>query len=120
MIVCPYDTMNFHWEATMLCSACSRSFDGVAKFCSGCGQPLTSAMRVSEPLLRSRYGRMIAGVCAGFAHNYGFDVTLVRLAVCLGAFFSAGTFLLAYLIAWIIMPEAPYALPSQTTGIPAQ
>ena len=61
-------------------------------------------MRLSE-------GRMLAGVCAGFAHAYRLDVTITRLVVALLAFFSGGTVVVAYLIAWIIMPQAPFAVP---------
>jgi phage shock protein C len=54
---------------------------------------------------------MIAGVCAGFALHYGWDITVVRIVTAVIAFFSAGTGILAYLAAWVIIPEAPYALP---------
>ena len=103
----------------MLCSTCNKSFDGVARFCTGCGQPLQTPMSVRGTLTRARYGRMIAGVCAGFAQAYGLDVTLVRLLVCVATFCGAGVLVLAYIAAWIIMPNAPYALPmqpSQPTG----
>ena len=103
----------------MLCSSCSRSFDGVTKFCAGCGQPLNQPVQVQERLHRARYGRMIAGVCAGFAQSYGADVTVVRLLVCVVGLFSAATVVLAYLIAWIVMPTAPYALPVQAAGVTA-
>ena len=103
----------------MLCSSCSRSLDGVAKFCSGCGQPLVQPARVQGTLTRVRYGRVIAGVCAGFAQAYGMDVTLVRLLFCAAALCGAGTLVVAYIIAWIIMPNAPYALPPQVTGVTA-
>ena len=33
----------------------------------------------SKVLMRSRDGRMLAGVCAGIADYFGLDVTLVRL-----------------------------------------
>jgi phage shock protein PspC (stress-responsive transcriptional regulator) len=49
-------------------------------------------------------GKKIAGVCAGLAQYFDVDVTLVRLLVVLGVFFSCGLVLLAYIIAWIIMP----------------
>lgn len=62
---------------------------------------------------------MIAGVCAGFALHYGWDVSLVRLVLLIALLFGAGTPLLAYLIAWIVMPKAHYILPQQT-GIASQ
>ena len=47
---------------------------------------------------------MIAGVCAGIANYFNIDPTLVRLAWVLFVF-GYGTGILAYLIAWIIIPR---------------
>jgi len=61
-------------------------------------------MTEGKKLLRPQDGRMIAGVCAGFARHFGLDATLVRilwvLITCLG-----GAGIIAYLICWIIIPE---------------
>jgi phage shock protein PspC (stress-responsive transcriptional regulator) len=57
---------------------------------------------------------MIAGVCAGFALRYGWDVALVRLVLVLALVCGVGTPFLAYLIAWIVMPNGQWALPAQT------
>lgn len=47
--------------------------------------------------------RVIAGVCAGLAESFGFDVKLTRIAavacVVIGGFGG-----LAYLLLWILMP----------------
>jgi phage shock protein PspC (stress-responsive transcriptional regulator) len=56
---------------------------------------------------------MIAGVCSGFALQYGWDVSAVRIVTVLIALFTSGIGFLAYLAAWIIIPEAQYALPPQ-------
>jgi phage shock protein PspC (stress-responsive transcriptional regulator) len=56
-------------------------------------------------LVRRRDDRMVAGVCSGVADYLGVDVTIVRLVTLLGAVFSGGTFLLAYLVAWVLLPE---------------
>jgi len=56
---------------------------------------------------------MIAGVCAAFALQYGWDVTLVRVLTAVAAVFTSGGVGLAYLVAWVLIPEAPYALPPQ-------
>ena len=61
-------------------------------------------------LLRPRYGRKIAGVCAAFARAYGWDLTAVRLATVLLAFFVGGGFI-AYVICWIVIPEEQLMLP---------
>lgn len=57
-------------------------------------------------LYRSRYEKKIGGVCAGLADFFQIDVTVVRLIWVLLAVF-AGTGILAYIIAWIIIPEEP-------------
>jgi len=72
----------------------------------------TSPLRTQ--LVRPRYGRVIAGVCAGFAQAYGWDPVIVRLVLVVIAFCGAGTPILAYIIAWIVMPNAPYELPPRT------
>lgn len=60
-----------------------------------------------NPLRRSRESRMIAGVCGGIAEWLGWDVTLVRVLYVVISIFSAGfPGLLAYIILWVVMPEA--------------
>ena len=49
---------------------------------------------------------MICGVCGGVAEYFGIDPTLVRLAFVLFVF-AGGSGFLAYLIAAIIIPDAP-------------
>lgn len=61
-------------------------------------------------LLRPSYDRKIAGVCAGFARAYGWDLTLVRLVLVALVLFGGGG-VLAYIICWIVIPEDPVALP---------
>jgi len=92
----------------MMCSTCSKNFNQDAKFCSGCGAPFVEEPFVRRGrLYRSRQGKMIAGVCAGLAEHYGWDVAIVRLVVCLAVLLGCGTVCVAYLIAWIVMPKAP-------------
>lgn len=55
-------------------------------------------------LYRSDKNRMIAGVCAGIGEYFNIDPTLVRLLWAVAIFFG-GVGVLAYLIAWIIIPE---------------
>jgi len=59
----------------------------------------------AKQLVRLRNDRMVAGVCSGIAAYLGVDVTLVRLLAVLGLVFSLGTVLVAYVVAWILMPE---------------
>ncbi len=60
-----------------------------------------------KKLYRSKTARMIGGVCGGLANYFSVDPTLIRLAWVL-FIFMYGTGLLAYLIAWIVIPEEPY------------
>lgn len=60
------------------------------------------------PLYRSNRYRIIAGVCGGIAEWLGWDPTLVRvLFVVISILSVAFPGLIAYLILWLIMPNAP-------------
>jgi phage shock protein PspC (stress-responsive transcriptional regulator) len=67
-------------------------------------------------LVRPRYPRLIAGVCAGFAEHYGWDLSVVRVVTVVLAFLTGGISVLFYVAAWVLIPEAAYTLPPQTTG----
>jgi phage shock protein C len=55
---------------------------------------------------------MLGGVCAGLAQHFGWDVALVRILLCVLVFFGCGTPILAYIIAWIVIPQEPYFFPT--------
>jgi phage shock protein C len=59
----------------------------------------------TKVLVRPRKGRMVAGVCAGLAEYFGMDVTLIRVIVAVVAVITGGAGILAYLVAWVIIPE---------------
>ncbi len=61
-------------------------------------------MSNTTELVRPRNGRVIAGVCAGLAHRFGWDPTVVRTIFVL-SFFLPGPQVLVYLALWVIMPE---------------
>jgi phage shock protein C len=65
-----------------------------------------------KKLMRSRSDRKIGGVCAGLAQYLELDTSLVRILW----FFitlACGIFpgVVAYVLAWIIIPEEPLLLP---------
>lgn len=49
--------------------------------------------------------KKLAGVCGGFAEYFGIDPTVVRI-IWLAFILAAGFGLLAYIIAWLVMPKA--------------
>lgn len=59
-------------------------------------------------LYRSRRDRMFTGLIGGLSENFGVDATLVRLIVALSMFFTAGTTLLIYIVASLVVPKEPY------------
>ncbi|MAG07228.1 hypothetical protein CMI46_00225 [Candidatus Pacearchaeota archaeon] len=59
----------------------------------------------TKRLYRSKKERILGGVCGGLAEYVDADPTLVRLLWALITLVSVGFGLLAYLIAWIIVPE---------------
>jgi phage shock protein PspC (stress-responsive transcriptional regulator) len=71
------------------------------------------------PLRRSRTDRVIAGVCGGFARQYGIDPVLLRILLVVLTVFTGGAFALAYLVAWIVMPDEPAWAPIPMPGAPA-
>jgi phage shock protein C len=65
------------------------------------------APRPQQPqrLVRRSDDRMVAGVCSGVADYLGVDVTLVRLVTVVGAILGFGSLILAYVVAWALLPE---------------
>lgn len=57
-------------------------------------------------LYRSRRDRKIAGVCGGLAAYLGIDPVIPRL-IWVVFVLAAGAGLLAYLIAWLVIPIEP-------------
>jgi phage shock protein PspC (stress-responsive transcriptional regulator) len=50
-------------------------------------------------------------VCLALAQAYGWDVAHVRILTVLGLFISGGFVGVAYVAAWIGIPEEPIPLP---------
>jgi len=58
----------------------------------------------SNRLTRRTRDKILGGVCGGLADHFGWDPTVVRLLAVLAAFFSLGTAVVAYAVAWALMP----------------
>jgi phage shock protein C len=107
----------------MYCKHCGNQVEPSSRFCPSCGASISSAPPPPPAagfypdvtkLTRPRDGRMIAGVCAGFALHYGWDLNLVRIVTALIVILT-GVGAIAYLAAWVIIPEAPYTMPVKST-----
>jgi phage shock protein C len=61
---------------------------------------------MEKKLYRSRANSMIAGVCGGLGEYLNADPTIVRVVAVL-LIFADGIGLLAYLVAWILVPRRP-------------
>ena len=103
----------------MFCSKCGKQVDPSSRFCPACGAAISAAPPPPpgyypnpNQLTRPRNNRMIAGVCAGFALHYRWDLNVVRIITALVALFT-GIGAVAYLVLWVIIPEEPYALPAK-------
>ena len=96
----------------MYCNYCGKVIQDDANVCAYCGTRVGSVL-ARKRLVRPRTDRKIAGVCAGFAEYFDLDVTLVRLAWLIVSLMT-GVGLLAYPVAWIVMPEEPlrFAVPA--------
>ena len=63
-------------------------------------------MDKSKKLYKANTGKMLDGVCAGFAEYFGIDPTLVRVVWALITLFW-GTGILLYIACMIIIPRKP-------------
>ena len=59
----------------------------------------------SKTLVRTRDGRIVAGVCSGLAEYFSIDANLIRVIVAVLTVFTGGVGALAYLAAWVVIPE---------------
>ncbi len=100
----------------MYCNYCGKVIQDDANVCAYCGKRI-GAVVARHRFVRSRRDRKIAGVCAGFAEYFNLDVSLVRVVWVIAAFLPPGVALIAYVIAWVVMPEEPLML-SEPAGQP--
>ncbi|HEV2326502.1 MAG TPA: PspC domain-containing protein [Terracidiphilus sp.] len=103
----------------VFCQNCATSLPEAARFCSKCGAAIPPPhITPGRPMVRPRIGRQIAGVCLALAQNYHWDVTVVRILTVLAFILSSGLVGVAYVAAWIGIPEEPLPMPGVTGTYP--
>jgi phage shock protein C len=101
----------------MYCNYCGKVIQDDANVCAYCGRRV-GAVVARRKLVRPRTGRKIAGVCAGFAEYFDLDVTLIRLVWLIAGILMLPFWVIGYIVAWIIVPDAPEVVvivPAGTT-----
>jgi phage shock protein C len=102
----------------MICGNCQRELADYSNFCYFCGarQHVSpdGPPRAAKRLTRSAVDCKIAGVCGGIAEYLEIDSTLVRLVWVLLVLMPVPVVpaFIGYFVAWLVMPRAPYPLPS--------
>lgn len=75
-------------------------------------------MSATKKLFRDPDDKKIGGVCSGLAHFLGIDVVFIRIIFLIALLFVGGGFW-AYVIFWIVAPEARTAVEKcEMRGIP--
>ena len=69
---------------------------------------------MAKRIYRSRSDKVIAGVCGGLGEYFGIDRVLIRI-VWVVTVICAGTGILAYILAWILIPKEPEMRPATNT-----
>ena len=64
-----------------------------------------SDMNGGKMLVRTRDGRIVAGVCSGLGQYFGIDANIIRVILAVVTVFTGGFGALAYLAAWVVIPE---------------
>ncbi len=98
------------------CPYCAEEIQDAAikcRYCSG----LLEMPALSGDWYRKRRGKMLAGVCAGLAEQFGISVTALRLVLVLLTVFGFGGGIVVYLTLWVIMPYEPRRLTREQRGV---
>jgi len=104
----------------MFCNYCGKCIQDDARLCAYCGRVVVGASACKR-LERPRCDRKIAGVCAAFARYFDIDVAVMRILWILAVIMTVPLAIIAYIVAWIVIPEEPeYMLVAQTVQPPQQ
>ncbi len=72
----------------------------------------------TKRLTRSTSDKWLGGVCGGIAAYFGWDATLVRLIALVAVLVTLPVSVVAYIVAWVIMPQEPPAPWQSGTDVP--
>lgn len=106
----------------MLCGNCRREIADYSNFCYFCGSRQSVAApgqqrMAHKRLMRSVTDRKIAGVCGGVADYLEMDSSVVRIIwVLLAVFPIPLSAVIGYLVAWMVMPEAPVVVSAPVSA----
>jgi phage shock protein C len=90
----------------MFCNFCGKNIQDDARVCAYCGRIVVGYCHPKR-LERSRSDRKIGGVAGGMARYWSSDPTLVRLLWVFALLLTFPLAIVAYIIAWIVIPEEP-------------
>jgi phage shock protein C len=62
---------------------------------------------VDKKIFLSETNKKIGGVCGGIGEYFNIDPTLVRLIWIVITLMTMGTGIVAYIIAWVVIPQQP-------------